>query len=77
MRMQYPGYSLLLYVLMFGFGFAVVLAIGAGEHIIGGEFQQAQDKLREIFSVPVMIVFTVVISLFMLMGGQYNGKALS
>ena len=74
MRMQYLGYSLLLYVLMFGFGFAVVLAIGAGEHIIGGDLQQAQDKLREMFTVPAMIVFAVVIPLFMFMGANIMAK---
>ena len=34
MRLQYLGYSLLLSLLMFGFGLAILLAIGAGEHII-------------------------------------------
>ena len=61
MRLQYLGYSLLLSLLMFGFGLAIVLAIGAGEHIIGGDLQQAQDKLREMFTLPLMIVFAVVI----------------
>ncbi|MBW2208518.1 MAG: hypothetical protein JRG79_16550, partial [Deltaproteobacteria bacterium] len=51
MRLQYLGYSLLLSLLMFGFGLAIVLAIGAGEHIIGGDLQQAQDKLREMFTL--------------------------
>ena len=74
MRMQYLGYSLLLYVLMFGFGFAVVLAIGAGEHIIGGDLQQAQGQLREMFTVPAMIVFAVVIPLFMFMGANIMAK---
>ena len=78
MRTQYLGYSLLLYVLMLGFGFAVVLAIGAGEHIIGGDLQQAQDKLREMFTEPAMIVFAVVIHPPVhVHGGQYHGKALS
>ena len=74
MRTQYLGYSLLLYVLMLGFGFAVVLAIGAGEHIIGGDLQQAQDKLREMFTVPAMLVFAVVIPLFMFMGANIMAK---
>ena len=52
MRLQYLGYSLLLSLLMLGFGFAVVSTIGAGEHIIGGDLQLAQDKLREMFTLP-------------------------
>lgn len=40
-RLQYLGYSLLLSLLLFGFVLAFVLAIGAGEHIIGGDIPQA------------------------------------
>lgn len=68
MRLQYLGYSLLLSLLMFGFGLAILLAIGAGEHIIGGDLQQAQDRLREMFSLPLMIVFAVVIPLLVFIG---------
>ena len=68
MRLQYLGYSLLLSLLMFGFGLATVLAIGAGEHIIGGDLQQAQDKLREMFTLPLMIVYAVVMPLFVFIG---------
>ena len=68
MRLQYLGYSLLLSLLMFGFGLAIVLAIGAGEHIIGGDLQQAQDKLREMFTLPLMIVYAVVMPLFVFIG---------
>jgi uncharacterized membrane protein YhaH (DUF805 family) len=74
MRLQYLGYSLLLSLLMFGFGLAIVLAIGAGEHIIGGDLQQAQDKLREIFTLPLIIVFAVVIPLFVFIGLNIMAK---
>jgi len=60
--------------LMFGFGLAIVLAIGAGEHIIGGDLQQAQDKLREMFTLPLMIVFAVVIPLFVFIGVNIMAK---
>ena len=63
-RLPYLGYSLLLVALMMGFGFAVVLAIGAGEHVIGGDLQQAQDKLREWFTMPAMIIFALMSVLF-------------
>ena len=68
MRLQYLGYSLLLSLLMFGFVLAVVLAIGAGEHIIGGDLEQAQEQLREMFTLPVMLVFAVVMPLFVFIG---------
>jgi len=74
MRLQYLGYSLLLSLLMFGFMLAVVLALGAGEHIIGGDLQQAQDKLRDMFTLPAMIVFAVVMPLFMFIGVNIMAK---
>ena len=74
MRLQYLGYSLLLSLLMFGFGLATVLAIGAGEHIIGGDLQQAQDKLREMFTLPLMIVFAVVIPLSVFIAANIMAK---
>jgi uncharacterized membrane protein YhaH (DUF805 family) len=76
MRLQYLGYSLLLSLLMFGFGFAVITAIGAGEHIIGGDLQQAQDKLREMFTLPVMIVFAVASAFFLFAGANIMAKRL-
>ena len=74
MRLQYLGYSLLVYLLMFGFVFLVILAIGAGEHIIGGDLQHAQDKLREMFSLPAMIVFAVIMPLFLFMVANIMAK---
>ena len=74
MRLQYLGYSVLLSLLMFGFGMAVVLAIGASEHIIGGDLQQAQDQLREMFTLPVMLVMAVVMPLFVFIGSNIMAK---
>ena len=74
MRLQYLGYSLLLSLLMFGFGMAVVLAIGAGEQLIGGDLQQAQDQLREMFTLPAMIVVAVAMLLFVFIGGNIMAK---
>lgn len=74
MRMQYLGYSLLLSLLMLGFGFAVVSAIGAGEQLIGGDLQQAQEQLRERFTLPFMLVFAVVMPLFVFIGGNIMAK---
>ena len=74
MRLQYLGYSLLVYLLMLGFVFVVILAIGAGEHIIGGDLQHAQDKLREMFTLPAMIVFAVIMPLFLFMVANIMAK---
>ena len=73
-RLQYLGYSLLLSLLLFGFGLAVVLAIGAGERIIGGDLQQAQDQLRDMFTLPVMLVFAVIMPLFFFVGANIMAK---
>lgn len=61
-RLQFLGYVLLLAAVIFGFMLAVVLAIGAGEHIVGGDLQQAQGKLRGWFGLPA----TIVVMLFAL-----------
>jgi uncharacterized membrane protein YhaH (DUF805 family) len=74
MRLPYLGYSVLLSLLMFGFGLAVVMAIGAGEHIIGGDLQQAQDRLREMFTLPAMLVMAVIMPLFVFIGANIMAK---
>ncbi|MEA3412164.1 MAG: DUF805 domain-containing protein [Pseudomonadota bacterium] len=74
MRLPYLGYSLLLGLLMLGFGLGIVLAIGAGEHILGGDLQQAQDKLREWFTLPFMVVFALVSALFVFAGLNIMAK---
>lgn len=73
-RLQYVGYSLLLSLLMIGFGFAVVAAIGLGEDFIGGDLQQVQDMLRERLTLPYMIVFAVATLLFMFTGANIMSK---
>lgn len=55
-RLPYLGYSLLLVALAVIFGLAIVLAIGAGEHILGGDLEQTQARLREWFTVPLIVV---------------------
>ena len=74
MRLQYVGYSLLLSLLMLGFGFAVVVTIGLGEDFIGGDLQQAQEILRERFTLPYMVVFAVATLLFMFAGANIMAK---
>ncbi|MEA3546728.1 MAG: DUF805 domain-containing protein [Thermodesulfobacteriota bacterium] len=74
MRLSYLGYSVLLALSVIGFGLAIVLAIGAGEHLIGGNFQQAQDKLREWFTLPFFIIFGLVSTLFTFGGMNIMAK---
>ena len=74
MRLRYVGYSLLLSLLMLGFGFAVVATIGLGEDFIGGDLQQAQEILRERFTLPYMVVFAIASLLFMFAGANIMAK---
>ena len=73
-RLSYLGYSLLLALCVIGFGLAIGLAIGAGEHLIGGNIQQAQDRLREWFTLPFFIVFGLVSALFAFGGMNIMAK---
>ncbi len=59
-RQSYLGYSLLLALFIIGFGLTIILAIGVGEQLIGGNLQQAQDKLREWLTFPFFIIFGLV-----------------
>ena len=64
-RLQYLGYEILLLALSFGFMIAVVLAIGAGEHIMGGNLQQAQAELAARFGgVAIAVVGLFYFTLF-------------
>ena len=74
MRLQYLGYSVLLSLLMFGFGLAVVMAIGVGEHIAGGDLQQVQDQIRDQLTLPAMLVMAVVMPLFLFIGLNIMAK---
>ena len=73
-RLPYLGYSLLLVLLMAGFVFTIIIAIGAGEHVIGGDLQQAQDKLRAWFTLPFFIVFGLFFMLILFAGLNIMAK---
>ena len=73
-RLPYLGYSLLLILLVAGFIFAIIIAIGAGEHIMGGDLQQAQDKLRAWFTLPFLIVFGLFFVLILFAGLNIMAK---
>jgi uncharacterized membrane protein YhaH (DUF805 family) len=74
MRLQYLGYSLLLSLLMLGVGLTVAAAVGAGEQVIDGDLQQAQNLLREALSGPFLLVFAVLMILFMFIGANIMAK---
>ena len=74
MRLPYLGYSLLIDLLVIGFVIAVILTIGAGEQTIGGNLQQAQDMLREWFTLPFFIVFGLFMLLFVYAGFNIMAK---
>ena len=74
MRLPYLGYSLLIDLLVIGFVFAVVLTIGAGEQIIGGNLQQAQDMLQKWFTLPFFIVFGLFMLMFVYAGFNIMAK---
>ncbi|HHA19117.1 MAG TPA: DUF805 domain-containing protein [Methylophaga sp.] len=57
LRLPYLGYVLLINLIIVCAVFATIAAIGAGEHLIGGNLQQAQNMLREWFTLPFFIVF--------------------
>lgn len=74
LRLQYLGYSLFLIFLFVLFAFAVILAIGAGEHILGGDLQQAQAQLQEWFSLPFLLIFIVFMAVLSFMSLNIMAK---
>ena len=59
-RLAFLGYWVLLTAFMIAMGFAIVLAIGAGEMLIGGDLAEAQETLRKWFTAPTVIVVGLV-----------------
>ena len=73
-RLSYLGHSILLFLLLIAYMLIVVLAVGAGEHIIGGDLQQAQDQLRGMLTLPFLIVTGIVMGLLMFAGLNIMAK---
>ncbi|MCW8329763.1 hypothetical protein MD588_13175 [Photobacterium sp. SDRW27] len=63
-RLAFLGYIVLLTVLLVVFGLVMALFIGAGEHLLGGDLQQAQETMHQKGTTPVTLVFSVVLALF-------------
>ena len=73
-RLSYLGHSILLFLLLIAYMLIVVLAVGAGEHIIGGDLQQAQDQLRGMLTLPFLIITGIVMGLLMFAGLNIMAK---
>ena len=73
-RLPYLGCSLLIIALMLGFGIAIAVAAGVGEQLVGGDLQQAQDKLREWFALPAILLIVLVMSLLLFMSANIMAK---
>jgi len=74
LRLSYLGYTLLMQLLVIAMVLAFIVAIGASENLIGGDFQQIQDMLRAWFSVPFIIVFGIGMVLFGFAGFNLMAK---
>ncbi len=53
---------------------AIVLTLGAEEHLIGGDFQKAQNQLREWFTLPFLVIFGSVLALVCCAAGNITAK---
>jgi uncharacterized membrane protein YhaH (DUF805 family) len=61
-------------VIVFGFIIAIIVAIGAGEHLIGGDLQQAQQMLSDWFSIPFILIFGLFMALIGFAGVNLTAK---
>lgn len=69
-RMAFFGYGFFLMLTPLIFMLVIVLSIGAGEHLIGGDLAQVQEKLSGWFGGPatIIIIAFMVAALF----AQFN-----
>ncbi len=74
LRLPYLGYSVLLFVLMFVFMISIGFMIGGAEQMMGGDIQQAQDKLRGWLTLPFMIIFSIIMAGFLFAGLNIMAK---
>jgi len=57
-RLPFLGYQLLLSVVIIVFTLTIVLLMGIGEYILGGDLAHAQEVLRDWFTIPFIFVFS-------------------
>ena len=75
-RLPYLGYLLLINVIALSLLISTGFAIGAGEHLIGGNIQQAQDMLRQWFTIPFFIIFGIGLLLYFFAVANITAKRL-
>jgi uncharacterized membrane protein YhaH (DUF805 family) len=73
-RLPFLGYLLLVILLFFGFVFAVIFAMGAGEKLIGGDLQQAQATLAQTLGIPFVIIFAVFMAVVLFVQANLMAK---
>jgi len=73
-RLPYLGYSVMLSILMLGFGFAMAYAIGVAEHMLAGNIEIAKEVLRENFSLPFLLLFLLMSVVFLYAGCNIMAK---
>lgn len=73
-RLSYLGYCLLLVFSLITFVFMVILMVGTGENIIGGDLLQAQDKLREWFTIPFLVILGLFLMVLVYAGTNITAK---
>jgi len=74
LRLSYLKYYVIMIVLMMAFVIGTGLMIGISEQIMGGDIQQAQDKLRAWFTLPFIIIVGVIMFAFMFAGANIAAK---
>ena len=57
---------LLLVLAFVAFGFAVGASLGIAENMVGGSTAEAQEKLRQSFSLPAIVLLVVLVLLFVI-----------
>jgi uncharacterized membrane protein YhaH (DUF805 family) len=60
LRLPYLGYSILLALIFIALGIGIGVAIGAAEHMVGGNLQQAQAMLMQQYGKPAILLVAVL-----------------
>jgi len=74
LRLPYLKYYVIMIAAMIVFMIGTGVMVGVSEHIMGGDIQQAQDKLRAWFALPSIIVIGVVMIAIVFAGVNIAAK---
>lgn len=75
-RLPFLGYWLLLVVVLLVVIIGIGAAVGAAEHLVGGDLESAQAQLRSQFGLPALAVGIVVVAGFVFAGANLYAKRL-